>query len=54
MVLAYARECGSNAKAWREFNVPKSTFYFWKKAFDREGKNGDSILSSGYQPDEHH
>jgi hypothetical protein len=26
-VLEYARECGSNAKAWREFKVPKSTFY---------------------------
>ncbi len=37
VVLGYARECGNDAKAWREFEVPKSSFYLWKKAFEREG-----------------
>ncbi|MFC2165028.1 helix-turn-helix domain-containing protein [Acidobacteriota bacterium] len=27
-------------KACREFKVPRSTFYEWKKAFDKEGKAG--------------
>ena len=40
VVLEYARECGSNTKAWREFEMPKSTFYLWKKAYDREGRAG--------------
>jgi len=39
-VLEYARECGNNIKAWREFEVPKSTFYLWKKAYEREGRAG--------------
>ena len=37
-VLEYARACGNNAEAWREFDVPKSTFYLRKRAYDREGK----------------
>jgi len=40
MILGYARDCGNNAKAWREFEVPKSSFYLWKKAFEREGRAG--------------
>jgi transposase InsO family protein len=28
------------AKAYREFGVPKSTFYDWKKVYDKEGKAG--------------
>ena len=39
-VLDYAKACGDNSKARREFEVPKSTFYPWKKAYDREGKTG--------------
>ena len=39
-VLEYARACGNDAKAWREFEVPKSTFYLWKKAYEREGRAG--------------
>ncbi|MFC1543521.1 hypothetical protein ACFL4K_03160 [Candidatus Neomarinimicrobiota bacterium] len=34
-VLEYAREFDNDAKAWIEFEVPKSTFYFWKKASER-------------------
>ncbi len=39
-VLEYARECGNDAKAWREFKVPKSTFHLWKKAYVRAGRAG--------------
>ncbi len=39
-VLEYARACGNDAKAWREFKVPKSTFYLWKKAYVRAGRAG--------------
>ncbi len=39
-VLGYARDCGRNAKAWRDFEVPKSTFYLWKKAYTKEGEAG--------------
>ena len=39
-VLEYAREIGSATKACRELEVPRSTFYDWKKAFDKEGKAG--------------
>ena len=38
VVLEFAREIGSATKACREFEVPRSTFYDWKKAFDKEGK----------------
>jgi transposase len=37
-VLQYAKSRRTNAKAYRDFNVPKSTFYGWKRAFDKEGK----------------
>ena len=39
-VLEYAHECGHNAKAWKEFDVSKSTFYLWKKAYDSQGRAG--------------
>ena len=39
-VLGYARDIRSNSKAWREFEVPKSTFYLWKKTYEREGQAG--------------
>jgi len=39
-VLEYARLCGSNTKACQEFNLPRSTFYDWKIAFEKEGKAG--------------
>ena len=38
-VLEFAR--GRNvAKVCREFNVPRSTFYHWKKRYDEEGPPG--------------
>ena len=39
-VLEYARGIGNVTKACRAFEVPRSTFYEWKKAFDKEGKAG--------------
>jgi transposase len=39
-VLEYAKVCRTVAKACREFEVPRSTFYNWKKAFYKEGKSG--------------
>jgi len=39
-ILNYAKDAGSNMKAIRMFEVPKSTFYKWKKAFDKEGAEG--------------
>ena len=32
-VLEYARLCEIDAKAYRSFEVPRSSFYRWKKAF---------------------
>ena len=37
-VLQFAKGDRTDAKAYRDFNVPKSTFYAWKRAFDKEGK----------------
>ena len=40
IVLQYAKVCRTDANAYRDFDVPKSTFYGWKRAFNREGKAG--------------
>jgi len=40
VVLEYAALSGSNVKSYREFEVPRSTFYRWKKAYAREGEAG--------------
>ncbi len=40
LVLELAEGLGSDAKAYREFDVPKSTFYEWKKALREEGVAG--------------
>ena len=39
-VLEFAREIGNDAKSYRFFEVPKATFYRWKKAYAEEGKAG--------------
>lgn len=39
-VLESAREIGSATKACCELEVPRSTFYDWEKAFDKEEKAG--------------
>lgn len=40
IVLAFARNIGSDAKSYRYFEVPRSTFYRWKRAFEKEGEAG--------------
>ena len=40
LVLEMARVTGKAAGTCREFEVPRSTFYTWKKAYEREGKAG--------------
>ena len=39
-ILNHVKEVGNTTKALREFNIQKSTFYKWKKAYDKEGPNG--------------
>jgi hypothetical protein len=39
-VLEYAKVCRTDAKAYRDFDVTKSTFYGWKRAVNKEGKAG--------------
>jgi transposase InsO family protein len=40
MVLEYAELCGNDAKSYREFGIPKSVFYEWRKAFRQQGVAG--------------
>jgi transposase-like protein len=40
LVLDFAKIYGNTSKASREFEVPRSTFYAWKKAFNAEGRAG--------------
>lgn len=40
VVLEYAALGGSDVKSYRDFEVPRSTFYRWKKAYAREGEAG--------------
>jgi transposase InsO family protein len=40
VILDYAEGIGSDAKAYRELGIPKSTFYEWKRAFKKEGAIG--------------
>ena len=40
VVLEYAKGIGCDAKSYREFDVPRATFYSWRKAFEREGPKG--------------
>jgi len=39
-ILRYAHDIGCDAKAYRDFGIPKSTFYTWKKAYKQGGKDG--------------
>ena len=40
MVLEYAKAIGNAAEACRDLDIPHSSFYDWKKAYDKEGKTG--------------
>lgn len=39
-VLEYALLIGNSAKACRDFKVSRSSFYYWKVSFKREGREG--------------
>ncbi len=39
-IINYARDIGSNIDAIRTFKISRSTFYKWKKAFDKDGPQG--------------
>lgn len=39
-VLKFAEEFGSNRKAYEFYEVKKTTFYKWKKAFEKVGEQG--------------
>jgi len=39
-ILQYAKEFGSVSKTLQQFKIPKSTFFKWKKAFDKDGVDG--------------
>ena len=39
-VLEYSQACRTVGQACRDFGVPRSTFYCWKKAYDEGGKAG--------------
>lgn len=40
IILKYAREFKSFTKSLAEFHIPRSTYYEWKKAFDKNGEKG--------------
>ncbi len=40
VILEYAKAIGNNLETCRDFGVPKSTFYEWKKAYAEGGKAG--------------
>lgn len=40
LVLEYAALCRSDANSYRYFEVARSTFYRWKKAFAEKGEAG--------------
>ena len=39
-ILGYAHDIGSDAEAYRDFGIPKSTYYSWKKAYKQRGEDG--------------
>ena len=39
-ILNYARGIGNAAEACREFDVPSSSFYEWKRAYELNGRQG--------------
>lgn len=39
-ILEYARESGNVVAACRDFGVPRSSFYRWKRAFEMHGRQG--------------
>lgn len=40
VILKHINEFKSVTKALSEFKIPKSTYYTWKKAYDKDGEQG--------------
>ena len=40
MIPGYAKNIGNAAETCRDFNVNKSSFYYWKKRYESEGSEG--------------
>ncbi|HUV29634.1 MAG TPA: T9SS type A sorting domain-containing protein [Acidobacteriota bacterium] len=45
LVLEYDDLIGSDAKSYRDFDVPMSTFYEWKRSLREEGGTVDTVLN---------
>jgi transposase InsO family protein len=39
-ILEYAQDSGNVREACRDFGIPRSSFYRWKKAYSKDGKAG--------------
>ena len=39
-VLEYAKQSGNVRKTCRHFGIPRSLFYVWRRAFERDGEAG--------------
>ena len=39
-VLEHAKKTGNVRKTYRYFGIARSSFYRWKRAFDRDGESG--------------
>lgn len=51
LILELAKKSGNVAKTCRNFDVTKSSFYKWKKAYDLGGKEGlkrKKLIASHY------
>ena len=50
-VLEHAKKTGNVRKTCRYFGIGRSSFYRWKRAFDREGESGlvnkPGVLTNG-------
>jgi hypothetical protein len=49
-VLEYSRGIGNVTKACRELEVPRSTFYEWKKVFNKKGNQCIELNLKMMQP----
>jgi transposase len=46
VVLNIAAEGGCVRKLCKEFDIPKSTYYYWKKRYEEYGTHENCLLSS--------
>ena len=46
IVLQCAKELGNDAEICRDFHINRSSFYFWKKRYEKDGIDGNKIVLS--------